>query len=167
MAVEKPTWLYKSEGDRQTASEMNQLAQAVITNATELSNTKDDVANLSNDVTNFDNRITSIEESETVKKEERNQPNGYAGLDSSGKIPIERIYGATATVADVAAYELLPAIGSDGVIYNVLNTGAQYKWSGSAYVDITDGADNAKKNETSNIDVSFFFALSAPSVMST
>ena len=48
MAVEKPTWIYKSEGDWQTASEMNQLAQAVITNATELSNTKDDVAELSN-----------------------------------------------------------------------------------------------------------------------
>jgi len=45
MAVEIPTWTYKSEGDKQTASEMNQLAQAVITNATELSNAKDDVAN--------------------------------------------------------------------------------------------------------------------------
>ena len=133
---------------------MNQLAQAVITNATELSNTKDDIASLSDDITNFDNRITSIEESETVKKEERNQPNGYAGLDSSGKVPIERIYGATATVTDVAAYELLPATGSNGVIYNVLNTGSQYKWSGSAYIDITDGIDKAKKNETSIFDCS-------------
>ena len=154
MALEKPTWIHKSEGDLQTASEMNQLAQAVITNATELSNAKDDIANLSDDITNFDNRINSIEESETVKKEERNRPNGYAGLDSSGKVPIERIYGATATVTDVAAYELLPATGVNGVIYNVLNTGSQYKWSGSAYIDITDGADNAKKNETSIFDCS-------------
>ena len=30
MAVETPTWTYKSEGDKQTASEMNQLAQAVM-----------------------------------------------------------------------------------------------------------------------------------------
>ena len=74
MAVEKPTWLYKSEGDWQTASEMNQLAQAVITNATELSNTKDDVANLSNDVTDFDNRITAIEESEYIKTVEEDKP---------------------------------------------------------------------------------------------
>ena len=154
MAIETPTWTYKSKGDKQTASEMNELAQAVITNAIELSNTKDDIANLSDDITNFDNRITSIEESETVKKEERNQPNGYAGLDSSGKVPIERIYGATATVTDVEAYELLPATGSNGVIYNVLNTGSQYKWSGSAYVDITDGIDKAKKNETSIFDCS-------------
>lgn len=55
MAVETPTWIYKTEGDKQTASEMNQLAQSVIVNATELSNiktelssTKDDVAELSN-----------------------------------------------------------------------------------------------------------------------
>ncbi len=74
MAVETPTWLYKSEGDKQTASEMNQLAQAVITNATELSNTKDDVANLSKDVTDFDNRITAIEESETIKTVEEDKP---------------------------------------------------------------------------------------------
>ena len=71
MAVETPTWIYKSEGDKQTASEMNQLAQAVITNATELSNAKDDVANLSNDVTDFDNRLTAVEESETIKKSRR------------------------------------------------------------------------------------------------
>ena len=74
MAVEIPTWIYKSEGDKQTASEMNQLAQAVITNATELSNTKNDVANLSNDVTDLDNRLTDIEESENVKTVEEDKP---------------------------------------------------------------------------------------------
>ena len=74
MAVETPTWTYKSEGDKQTASEMNQLAQAVITNATELSNTKNDVANLRNDVMDFDNRITVIEESETIKTVEEDKP---------------------------------------------------------------------------------------------
>lgn len=74
MAVEIPTWTYKSEGDKQTASEMNQLAQAVITNATELSNTKDDVANLSNDVISFDNRLTAIEETETIKAVEEDKP---------------------------------------------------------------------------------------------
>ena len=74
MAVETPTWIYKSEGDKQTASEMNQLAQAVITNATELSNAKDDVANLSNDVIDFDNRLTAVEESETIKKVEEDKP---------------------------------------------------------------------------------------------
>ena len=85
---------------------------------------------------------------------EKDQPNGYAGLDSNGKLPIEKTYGATATVVDVATYESLPVTGSSSVIYYVSNTGAQYKWSGSAYIDITDGVDNAKKNETSIFDCS-------------
>ena len=63
MAVETPTWKYKLEGDKQTASEMTQLAQSVITNAVELSNAKDGVANLNNDVSGLDNRLTTIEES--------------------------------------------------------------------------------------------------------
>ena len=67
MAVEIPTWIYKSEGDKQTASEMNQLAQAVIANATELSNTKDDVAD-------FDNRLTAIEVSGAIEKVEEDKP---------------------------------------------------------------------------------------------
>ena len=46
MAVETPIWKYKLEGDKQTASEMNQLAQAVIANATELSNAKDEFGNV-------------------------------------------------------------------------------------------------------------------------
>ena len=33
MAIEKPTWTYKSKGVKQTASEMNELGQAVIINA--------------------------------------------------------------------------------------------------------------------------------------
>ena len=85
---------------------------------------------------------------------EKDQPNGYAGLDSNGKLPIEKTYGDTATVVDVETYESLPVTGLSGVIYYVSNTSAQYKWSGSAYIDITDGADNAKKNETSIFDCS-------------
>lgn len=85
---------------------------------------------------------------------EKDQPNGYAGLDSNGKLPIEKTYGDTATVVETETYESLPATGLSGVIYYVSNTSAQYKWSGSAYIDITDGADNAKKNETSIFDCS-------------
>ena len=85
---------------------------------------------------------------------EKDQPNGYAGLDSNGKLPIEKTYGDTATVTSVETYESLPVTGLSGVIYYVSNTGAQYKWSGSTYINITDGADNAKKNETSIFDCS-------------
>ena len=126
MAVETPTWIYKSEGDKQTASEMNQLAQAVITNATELSNAKDDVANLSNDVTDFDNRLTAIEESETIKKVEEDKP--VVPISMTGTWTISG--GATST--------------SDNLI---LENGYSVNWSGSFKWNSSTGYKNPERTD--------------------
>lgn len=126
MAVETPTWIYKSEGDKQTASEMNQLAQAVITNATELSNAKDDVANLSNDVTDFDNRLTAVEESETVKKVEEDKP--VVPISITGAWTISG--GATST--------------SDNLI---LENGYSVSWSGNFKWNSSTGYKNPERTD--------------------
>lgn len=126
MAVEKPTWLYKSEGDWQTASEMNQLAQAVITNATELSNTKDDVANLSNDITDFDNRITAIEESEYIKTVEEDKP-----------IVQVSIIGTWTTSGGTTST-------SDNLI---LENGYSVSWSGSFKWNSSTGCKNPERTD--------------------
>ena len=126
MAVETPTWIYKSEGDKQTASEMNQLAQAVITNATELSNAKDDVANLSNDVTDFDNRLTAIEESETIKKVEEDKP--VVPISMTGTWTISG--GSTST--------------SDNLI---LENGYSVSWSGSFKWNSSTGYKNPERTD--------------------
>ena len=126
MAVETPTWIYKSEGDKQTASEMNQLAQAVITNATELSNAKDDVANLSNDVTDFDNRLTAIEESETIKKVEEDKP--ITPISMTGTWTISG--GTTST--------------SDNLI---LENGYSVSWSGNFKWNSSTGCKNPERTD--------------------
>ena len=126
MAVETPTWTYKSEGDKQTASEMNQLAQAVITNATELSNAKDDVANLSNDVTDFDNRLTAIEESETIKKVEEDKP--ITPISMTGTWTISG--GTTST--------------SDNLI---LENGYSVSWSGNFKWNSSTGCKNPERTD--------------------
>lgn len=126
MAVETPTWIYKSEGDKQTASEMNQLAQAVITNATELSNAKDDVANLSNDVTDFDNRLTAVEESETIKKVEEDKP--IAPISMTGTWTISG--GTTST--------------SDNLI---LENGYSVSWSGNFKWNSSTGCKNPERTD--------------------
>ena len=126
MAVETPTWTYKSEGDKQTASEMNQLAQAVITNATELSNAKDDVANLSNDVTDFDNRLTAIEESETIKKVEEDKP--VVPISMTGTWTISG--GSTST--------------SDNLI---LENGYSVSWSGNFKWNSSTGYKNPERTD--------------------
>ena len=126
MAVEKPTWIYKSEGDWQTASEMNQLAQAVITNATELSNAKDDVANLSNNVTDFDNRITAIEESEYIKTVEEDKP-----------IVQVSIIGTWTTSGGTTST-------SDNLI---LENGYSVSWSGSFKWNSSTGCKNPERTD--------------------
>ena len=126
MAVETPTWIYKSEGDKQTASEMNQLAQAVITNATELSNTKDDIASLSNDITDFDNRLTAIEESETIKKVEEDKP--VVPISMTGTWTISG--GATST--------------SDNLI---LENGYSVSWSGHFKWNSSTGYKNPERTD--------------------
>ena len=126
MAIEKPTWMYKKEGDWQTASEMNQLAQAVITNATELSNTKDDVANLSNDVTDFDNRLTAIEESETIKAVEEDKPIVQVSMTGTWTIS----GGATST--------------SDNLI---LENGYSVSWSGHFKWNSSTGYKNPERTD--------------------
>ena len=126
MPVEKPTWIYKSEGDWQTASEMNQLAQAVITNATELSNAKDDVANLSNNVTDFDNRITAIEESEYIKTVEEDKP-----------IVQVSIIGTWTTSGGTTST-------SDNLI---LENGYSVSWSGSFKWNSSTGCKNPERTD--------------------
>ena len=126
MAVETPTWTYKSEGDKQTASEMNQLAQAVIANATELSNAKDDVANLSNDVTDFDNRLTAVEESETIKKVEEDKP--VVPISMTGTWTISG--GTTST--------------SDNLI---LENGYSVSWSGNFKWNSSTGYKNPERTD--------------------
>ena len=126
MAVEKPTWIYKSEGDKQTASEMNQLAQAVITNATELSNTKDDVANLSNDVTDFDNRITAIEESEYIKTVEEDKP-----IVQVSMIGTWTTSGGTTSTSDNL----------------ILENGYSVSWSGSFKWNSSTGCKNPERTD--------------------
>jgi hypothetical protein len=126
MAVETPTWIYKSEGDRQTASEMNQLAQAVIVNATELSNTKDDVASLSIDVNNLDNRLTTIEESGGVKAIEEDKP--VVPVSMTGTWTISG--GTTST--------------SDNLI---LENGYSVSWSGNFKWNSSTGYKNPERTD--------------------
>lgn len=77
----------------------------------------------------------SIDDKQSIS--EKDQPNGYAGLDSNGKVPIEKIYGTTATVVVVETYESLPAVGSSDKIYVTTDTNTTYYWTGATYVEIS------------------------------
>lgn len=87
---------------------------------------KDDVVRLREAITDID--------SEFAKK---GVANGYAGLDSGGKIPASQLPSFVDDIIEAQNFASLPTTGEQGKIYVTLNDNKQYRWSGSAYVNIT------------------------------
>lgn len=63
--------------------------------------------------------------------------NGYAPLNSSSKIESIYLPSYVDDVIEVADFVSLPATGESGKIYVTLDTNLTYRWSGSAYVEIS------------------------------
>ena len=70
--------------------------------------------------------------------------NGYAGLDSGGKVPAVQLPSYVDDVLEFANFASLPAAGETGKIYILLTpytsggvTSSQFRWTGSTYVEIT------------------------------
>jgi len=67
----------------------------------------------------------------------KGQANGYASLDSSGLVPSTQLPSYVDDVIEAADYASLPGTGATGKIYVAIDTGKTYRWSGSAYVEIS------------------------------
>jgi hypothetical protein len=63
--------------------------------------------------------------------------NGYASLDSGAKVPAAQLPSYVDDVLEFANLAAFPATGETGKIYVALDTGKVYRWSGSAYVEIS------------------------------
>lgn len=68
---------------------------------------------------------------------EKNQANGYAGLDSSGLIPSSLLPSFVDDVLEFANLAAMPATGETGKMYVALDTDKIYRWSGSGYREIS------------------------------
>ena len=64
--------------------------------------------------------------------------NGVAGLDSSGKVPAAQLPSYVDDVLEYSSQSAFPATGETGKIYIALDTNKTYRWSGSAYVEISE-----------------------------
>jgi hypothetical protein len=63
--------------------------------------------------------------------------NGLAELDGSGKVPSGQLPSYVDDVVEVANFAALPVTGESGKIYITLNDNLTFRWSGSAYVEIS------------------------------
>jgi hypothetical protein len=63
--------------------------------------------------------------------------NGYAELDSSGHVPASQLPSYVDDVMEFASQAGFPGTGETGKIYIAQDTNKTYRWSGSAYVEIS------------------------------
>jgi hypothetical protein len=68
---------------------------------------------------------------------EKGAANGYAELDSSGLVPSSQLPSFVDDVVEAANFAALPGTGTTGKIYVTLDDNKTYRWSGSAYVEIS------------------------------
>lgn len=69
----------------------------------------------------------------------KGQANGYAPLNGSSQIPQQYLPSFVDDVLEFANLAAFPGTGETGKIYVAIDTGRQYRWSGSAYIQITNG----------------------------
>jgi hypothetical protein len=68
---------------------------------------------------------------------DKGQANGYASLDSAGLVPSTQLPSYVDDVLEYADLATFPTTGETGKIYVAIDTGKTYRWSGSAYVEIS------------------------------
>lgn len=67
----------------------------------------------------------------------KGSPNGLAELDPSGKVPSSQLPSYVDDVIEATTIANFPATGEAGKIYVDTSTNKTYRWSGSAYVEIS------------------------------
>ena len=101
----------------------------------------------------------------------KGQANGYASLDSSGLVPSSQLPSYVDDVLEYSNLAGFPGTGTSGKIYVAIDTGKTYRWSGSAYVEISasPGSTDAVIEGSTNLyytDARARSALSASQNMS-
>lgn len=72
-----------------------------------------------------------------VPASEKGQPNGVATLGSDGKVPSSQLPSFVDDVQEYPTRDDFPDTGQDGIIYVAEDTNLTYRWSGSAYAEIS------------------------------
>lgn len=79
---------------------------------------------------------------------------GYASLDGAGKVPSSQLPAYVDEVQEYANFAALPSSGQQtGIIYVTIDNGKTFRWSGSAYTEISasPGTTDAVPEGSSNL----------------
>lgn len=80
---------------------------------------------------------TNIAQSTFIAATEKGANSGVATLGADGKVPASQLPSFVDDVIEAANFDALPAEGEGGKIYVTLDNNKTFRWSGSAYVEIS------------------------------
>lgn len=80
---------------------------------------------------------STAEDVGAIPATEKGANSGVAELDANGKVPSSQLPSYVDDVIEVADYASLPSTGETGKIYVTLDDNKTYRWSGTAYVEIS------------------------------
>lgn len=81
--------------------------------------------------------LSNVTNDAQVKRSEMGKAGGVATLDSGGKVPASQLPSFVDDVLEYAGKSAFPAPGEAGKIYVALDTNLTWRWSGTAYVEIS------------------------------
>lgn len=81
--------------------------------------------------------LSEVTNDAQVKRSEMGQPLGVATLDSKGKVLANQLPSFVDDVLEFEDKSVFPDIGESGKIYVALDNNLTYRWSGSAYIEIS------------------------------
>lgn len=79
----------------------------------------------------------SIRKELTDFKNTKGKANGLASLDNGGRVPSSQLPSYVDDVIEINTFKNLPSTGESGKIYITQDTNLTYRWSGSAYTEIS------------------------------
>lgn len=83
--------------------------------------------------------------------------NGYASLDSGGKVPSAQLPGFVDDVLEYANLAALPGTGAAGTMYVTLDTNRVYRWGGSSYVEISPSPGSTDSVTEGSVNIYFTY----------
>ena len=90
------------------------------------------------DTTDFATAAQGTKADNAIPSSAKGVANGVAELDSNGKVPSAQLPSYVDDVLEYSAKSSFPATGETGKIYVDTSTNKTYRWSGSAYVEVSE-----------------------------
>lgn len=87
--------------------------------------------------------INAVDATARIASIEKGAANGVATLDANSKVPASQLPSYVDDVLEYANLAALPGTGEQGKIYTTIDTNKIYRWSGTAYIEISPTAGNA------------------------